>query len=91
MINRDIIYAQTNGGKIVVRRTLEKTRDKHFTKNLARIEMAKALMRGDIDKSTTCVKCGAGGRIEGHHPDYGKPLAVLWVCTSCHATIHSNK
>jgi len=41
-------------------------------------------------KSKTCSICNAGGRIVGHHSDYSKPLAVIWVCIPCHHKIHSS-
>ncbi len=30
--------------------------------------------------------CGEPG--EAHHPDYGKPLNVIWLCRKHHAEIH---
>ena len=33
--------------------------------------------------------CGAGGA-EMHHPDYDKPLIVIWMCRACHLQHHSD-
>jgi len=53
----------------------------------------KALAKGLVEKPKTCSKCGFigthinGKRISGHHPDYDKPLDVIWLCDSCHRKI----
>jgi hypothetical protein len=33
----------------------------------------------------TCEGCGKEVRIEKHHPDYTRPLLVIWLCKPCHA------
>ena len=44
-----------------------------------------ALKRGVLVPPSTCEECGGGnGRIEAAHADYSRPLAVRWLCTSCH-------
>jgi hypothetical protein len=40
-----------------------------------------------IDKKP-CEVCGKKNKIVGHHPDYSKPLVVIWLCRIHHAEIH---
>ena len=57
-------------------------------KDAARNMITTALRHGMLERPLNCTKCQAKGRIEGHHPDYMKPLDVIWLCQSCHRTIH---
>jgi len=50
-----------------------------------------AIKRGQIRKDKKCNVCGKKGLIEGHHPDYKKPLEVIWLCTSCHRRLELSK
>ena len=45
-----------------------------------------AIGRGKLQKKP-CEVCGAE-KVEAHHPDYTKPLDVMWVCRKHHADIH---
>ena len=46
--------------------------------------LAKAIPRPD-----RCQRCGEPhGRIHRHHPDYGQPLKVEFLCPACHALAH---
>jgi hypothetical protein len=31
-----------------------------------------------------CSKCKVKCKPHGHHPDYSKPLEVVWLCPGCH-------
>lgn len=35
-----------------------------------------------------CSECNKKGKVHGHHPDYGKPLEIVWLCPSCHRYKH---
>lgn len=37
-----------------------------------------------------CAICESNYRIQGHHPDYSKPLEVVWLCALHHKEIHIN-
>jgi hypothetical protein len=34
-----------------------------------------------------CQVCG--GVAQKHHPDYSRPLDVVWLCRSCHLEVHA--
>lgn len=50
-----------------------------------------ALRNGTLVKPMKCSidDHSCKGRIEAHHPDYSKPLAVIWLCTSHHRRVSS--
>lgn len=52
-------------------------------------EVQKALRSGALVKPTECAWCGSSERpIQGHHPDYDRPLMVVWICVDCHRAHH---
>lgn len=54
-------------------------------KKRAHAAVAAAVKRGALSRPSCCEQCGLGSpRIEGHHPDYSKPLEVVWLCLDCH-------
>ena len=52
----------------------------------AHVALASGLRRGLIVKQP-CEQCGAEP-VDGHHPDYDKPLQVIWLCRRCHVSVH---
>ena len=50
----------------------------------AQIAFHRALRNGLLKRPDKCSRCGLIGKIEGHHPDYDKPLEVIWLCRKCH-------
>jgi len=52
--------------------------------------LGRAVRRGDVVKPRACNDCGTmGKRLHGHHEDYEKLLAVIWVCPLCHRRRHA--
>ncbi len=37
-----------------------------------------------------CVICGHP-KTERHHPDYNKPMEIIWLCHSCHKLTHTGR
>lgn len=53
----------------------------------ARILVKEAVTRGEIIKYP-CIECGDENST-GHHPDYSKPLCVIWYCQMHHQREHA--
>lgn len=83
-------------------RAREKTPERRANKNRAsareraknpkRIKARKAVW--DALQEGTMVKepCHCGEiKVEAHHPDYDKPLFVIWLCHKHHKHIHGRK
>lgn len=54
----------------------------------ARYQLNLAVKRGEVMRPTRCTDCGEERRLHAHHPDYGRPLYVEWLCTRCHGRRH---
>jgi len=57
-------------------------------KRLASTLLNRVIKEGKIVRPDECSSCGKKCKPDGHHPDYDKPLKVIWVCKLCHAAIH---
>lgn len=53
----------------------------------ARKIYTKALLHGEIVRKPCCI-CGNTYRVAGHHPDYNRPLFIIWLCTKHHIRLH---
>lgn len=78
-------------GKKAVKDNALNMLQKYPEKARARRSVYRAVKEGRLDKPPTCQGCNMGGRIEGHHMNYSKPLEVVWLCTGCHANYHEVK
>ena len=60
----------------------------HDEKSEARGLLNRAVRSGLIMRPKHCSECGRARKVEGHHPDYAKPLSVIWLCYECHGRCH---
>jgi hypothetical protein len=57
-------------------------------KRTTRHKLRYAVKRGLINKPKKCSDCKEEKALQGHHPDYSKPLEVIWLCRKCHDSLH---
>ena len=47
----------------------------------------REILNGKIIKGK-CRYCGSEKNIDGHHPNYNKPLKIIWLCRLHHRQLH---
>lgn len=85
-------FRKTEKGKEAGRRLTYNHRRNNPEKHKARTRVYDAIRRGHMEKPSICSTedYSCSGRIEGHHPDYSKPLGVVWLCWKHHRELHKN-
>lgn len=78
-------YAKTEQGKIAIKRANKKYSATYPLRRAAHIITGNAIRDG-ILKKQPCLICG--GDSEAHHPDYSRPLDVVWLCANHHREAH---
>jgi hypothetical protein len=51
-------------------------------------DRARQLARDAFPVLTSCEHCQTAERLERHHPDLSKPLAITVLCKKCHVAEH---
>lgn len=75
----------TEAQKQAHRESVRKFKKIEPRKTRARCLLYWAVRRGEL-KRQPCVRCG--GKAQGHHEDYSKPLDVVWLCPKHHMQRH---
>lgn len=81
-------YYEKNKKKCISERQARIYKEKKIKPQIykARNALNNAVKSGKIIRNP-CKKCGSK-KVDAHHPDYSKPLKVIWLCRSCHAKEH---
>ena len=79
-------YAKTENAKLSHAKSLQKQRILHPQKRIARQALSNAIRDGRVAR-LPCLICGHE-TVEGHHPDYDRPLDVVWLCPPHHSATH---
>jgi hypothetical protein len=78
-------YAATEEGKAAQLRARQKYLDGHPKRRKAHTAVRTAIRNGSLVQ-LPCFVCGE--KAEAHHPDYDRPLDVVWLCPSHHREAH---
>jgi hypothetical protein len=94
-------YHQTEYGQTKTRERCKKFRqtekykaavERHHLKyperRSANLAVMNAIHSGKLKRPTVCSVCDKACAPHGHHPDYSKPLEVIWMCQKCHVALH---
>lgn len=78
-------YQRTDQGRAAHQRALLAHSTKEPKKHRARIALGNAIRDGRVIPQP-CWVCG--DKAEAHHPDYDRPLDVVWLCNTHHRAAH---
>lgn len=82
-------YQASETGRKAHQRANAAYRQRRKDRQRAHNAVAKAIARGKLQPWPACAvpDCGAPNP-EAHHPDYSRPLDVVWLCDPCHKGAH---
>lgn len=83
-------YLQTERGRERSNAAKRAYIERNPEKRAAHNALESAIRSGKVWKSPCCMApgCFSQDRLHAHHSDYEKPLSVVWLCNSCHTTLH---
>lgn len=76
-----------SNNKEKIKSAQQKRRIKNRHKINIRAKTERAIKKGIIEKKELCEFCSKKAE-EAHHPDYRKPLKIIFLCRVCHKKIH---
>ena len=73
--------------KLMAKRVHTEWKAQFPNRRKAQIILGNALRDKKIEK-VPCIVCGSE-KVEAHHPDYDRPLDVIWMCPAHHKQTHA--
>lgn len=83
---RDCLSCHAANMRRYRREAIKKPTQEQLVKIRTRQYLKTYVKRGKIEK-LPCEVCGIV-QSEAHHPDYSKPLKIVWLCRSHHLELH---
>jgi len=81
-------YAQTPEGRACHARAMEASALRYPERNAARTTFHNAVRDGKVIPWPICAVPDCHKSPQGHHPDYSRPLDVVWLCYGHHLAAH---
>lgn len=82
-------YAKTPEGKLAHARALKVSAARFPERAKARTTFGNAVRDGRVIPWPVCAVPECCGKPQGHHPDYSRPLDVVWLCDKHHKEAHA--
>lgn len=82
-------YAGTSAYKVSHEAAAKRWAAKHPERRKANIAVGNAVRAGRLVPWPCCAVPECDGKPQGHHPDYSRPLDVVWLCPTHHDEAHA--
>ena len=86
VLSYDRERARTPERKANASQVIKSWKREHPKRRAAQVSLGNAVRCGRV-KPMPCWVCGE--KAEAHHPDYSRPLDVVWLCPSHHKQAHA--
>ncbi len=90
-VNARKSYQQTEAGRAAKKRARISYVTRNPERRAAHVVLGNAVRDGRIEPWPACAHpegCESS-KVEAHHPDYGRPLDVVWLCPAHHKQAHA--
>ena len=82
-------YAKTENGKAAAKRARAAYVKKSPERRAAHVALGNAVRSGHVTPWPVCAVPECCSKPEAHHPDYSRPLDVVWLCSAHHKQAHA--
>lgn len=82
-------WLRSEAGKLSARKNAVSQRAMRPERNKARVALGNAVRDGRVIPWPVCAVPDCCGKPHGHHPDYSRPLDVVWLCVKHHKEAHA--
>lgn len=82
-------YQRTDQGKQASDRARLAYKTRKPERRAAHVALGNAVRDGRVIPWPVCAVPDCCGKPHGHHPDYGRPLDVVWLCDKHHKEAHA--
>lgn len=82
-------WLRSEAGKLSARKNTVSQRGLRPERSKARVALGNAVRDGRVIPWPVCAVPDCCGKPHGHHPDYSRPLDVVWLCDSHHKEAHA--
>jgi len=83
---RHRLYMKTDNGRMAHKKATDAWKDRNAVRRAANVILGHAVRDGRVIKFP-CFICGS--KAHAHHPDYDRPLDVIWLCPKHHKEAHA--
>lgn len=82
-------WLQSERGKALRAAAMKRQAERHPDRHRARTMFGNAVRDGRVIPWPVCAVPECCGKPQGHHPDYSRPLDVVWLCVKHHKEAHA--
>ena len=88
-IERHKLYVSTDRGRQAHAKAVQRWRANNADRRAAQVILGNAVRDGRVIRWPVCAIPECDKSPEAHHPDYGQPLQVVWLCAAHHKQAHA--